>query len=454
MKSVGYLLESASILQSIEKSDVGSLNKAIENISSVVKKAIASKNIESLAIFSRGLNKISSVVDLTKKITSGEVASLFDALGSLKASAKSLDDIYNVVEGIQSFSKPVHGPIVVVSELKNEKSGVSFRVSNVMGAALNEKVTLQSVYKGSNPDDSILPKGPMRLESQNGVDYQVKNLKLGDSGVFNFDITVGKDSVTRSLKLAAVDLKIRDFQLTLGRYSRSAVEYPSTLEEVLAIDVEANSRVGVSFTLAGVTPHQVFLRIGNSDREAIFNIKLQYQPLYNLDVSLEKVIGNSLKYQSGEYKVQILIGDATMKTPISWTVATVTLNFNKKYELTEEEALFETRPLISHIFRQPEKRAGAEIASMFCIVCLGVFAIYLIGTLTVGFNFRGCPGGLSGLFAPIFVALLAALVGILVMYFISWNIFDTLNYLGIVGLAAALIGSKVLRGVAQKRTSQ
>ncbi|KAG2389180.1 hypothetical protein C9374_014580 [Naegleria lovaniensis] len=455
VKSVGFLLESAAILQGIEKSDLSALNNAIDNISSVVKKAVSSTSVEVAAVFSRGLNKIAGVVaGLDKKISENDISALIESLVSKKESAKSLNDIYHLVEGLQSFAGKGIYETVVVSELKDEKGVYSISASNLLGSPLNEKVTLQSVYKGSNSDDSILPKGPVKLESSNGVDFQMKNIKLTDTGSYNFDISVGKTTVTRTLKTAAVDLKIRDFQLDIGKLTRSQISYPNPVPEKLVVDVDSNTRIRVSFSLAGVTPHQVFLRVGNDVNEAIFNIKQQYQASYGLDLALERVIGGALKLQSGDYQIQIIIGDATLNTPILWTVATTSLNFSKQYEKSEEEALYEVKPVITHIFRPPEKRAGSEIASLFSLIVLVPLALYLIGTLAVGFNFRGCPGGLSGLLAPVLVALLAATIGILVMYFISWNIFETLKYLGIVGIAMLLVGSKVLRGVAQKRTAQ
>lgn len=441
-------------MQGVEKSDLAALNNALDNISSIVKKAISSTSLEVAAVFSRGLSKIAGVVTgLDKKISESDISALIESLVSKKESAKSLNDIYHLVEGLHSFAGKGIYETVVVSELKDEKGVYSISVSNLLGSSLNEKVTLHSVYKGSNSDDSILPKGPVKLESSNGVDFQVKNVKLTDTGSYNFDISIGKTTVSRTLKTAAVDLKIRDFQLDIGKLTRSQISYPNSVPEKLVVDVDSSTRLRVSFSLAGVTPHQVFLRVGNDENEAIFNIKQQYQASYGVDLALERVIGGPLKLKSGDYQIQIIIGDATLNTPILWTVATTTLNFSKQYEKSEEETLYEVKPIITHIFRPPEKRAGAEIASLFSLIVLVPLALYLIGTLAVGFNFRGCPGGLSGLLAPVLVALLAATIGILTMYFISWNIFDTLKYLGIVGIAMLLVGSKVLRGVAQKRTA-
>ena len=442
-------MEAAQILQSIQKSDVASLNKAISALTSVTKKAISSNNVETVAIFARGLNKLATIVDVKSKVSKEDFVALINSLVSKKDSSKTLSEIYHLIEGVQSFTKPIYEPIVVVSELKDEKGAISLQISNILGAPLSEKVTLQSVYKGSNSDDSILPKGPVKLDA-NGVEYQIKGVKL-DSGIFNFDITVGKEAVTRSLKTAAADLKIRDFQLDVGKFSRSNVAYPKTLEEKLTIDVDSNNRIRVNFALAGVAPHQVFLRIGNCKNEAIFNIKQQHQPNYNLDLGLDRVVGPALKYESGEYKVQIFIGDATLSTPIHWTVATVVINFSKQIEKTEEELLYQPRELITHIFRAPEKRAGSEIASLFSLVVFAPLAIFLIGLITVRFNFGGCPSGLAGLLAPVFVGLLGVLVGILAMYFISWDIFVTMKYLGLAGIAITLVGAKVLSGVAEKR---
>ncbi|KAL9656349.1 hypothetical protein ABK040_005115 [Willaertia magna] len=455
---VGFVSESISILSGlVEKKNLDNIHKVITNdIPSLMKKA-PSADVSALGNLIRGLNKLSNIA--TKKISNDEIATLTKALSSKKQFAKNTDDIYHLVEGLQfatagsttntNTSNNNTPKAVEVSDVREDKDTIKVTITNVNN---NEKVVLQSVYKGSNPDDSILPKGPIKMEpvTPGSSEYQAKGVNLKEPGVYNFDIAVGGKVITRTLKTVTSDLKIRDFQMSIGKFSRTQLNYPNTLGEKLTVNVDGTTRLQVTFSLVGVTPHQVFLRLGNEDHEAIFNIK-QYQPNYSLDINLERSAGNSLKFAPGEYQVQLLIGDASIKTPISWTVANVQLTFTKTYEKSEEEKLYEPRPLINHIFRKEEKRAPASIALVFCGVIAFMFLVYLINIVRVGFNFKNCPGGLSGLLAPVFIGLVVAMVGVLTLYFISWDIFDTLNYLIVLGIATTLVGSKVLSGVAKKR---
>lgn len=54
---------------------------------------------------------------------------------------------------------------------------------------------------------------------------------------------------------------------------------------------------------------------------------------------------------SGLYDMTLLVGDAVIESPISWSVCPVKLSFLGKYSEVESADQYKAKPTITHMFR-------------------------------------------------------------------------------------------------------
>ncbi|KAL3309497.1 hypothetical protein Ciccas_011956 [Cichlidogyrus casuarinus] len=102
---------------------------------------------------------------------------------------------------------------------------------------------------------------------------------------------------------------------------------------------------------------------------------------------------------------------------------------------------------LEHTFREPDIRAGASIALLFTGICLCPLAILVIGWPLVGMSLRP-PISLA---VPIFHGGLLGMFVIYGMYWLKFNMFQTLKYLTLVGVPTFLAGSSLLRTLVNRR---
>ena len=234
------------------------------------------------------------------------------------------------------------------------------------------------------------------------------------------------------------------------------MSYPSKLPQQLVIPQADGKRVSATVSLVG-TPHQVFLRFLNkkTDSDAVVALKaVEQEGSYKLEINFEKIAGELFNYQSGDYDLQVIVGDITLKSPVMWNIGSVALQFTeaKRGGDKEQEAeLYGLQKEIIHRFNVPEKRAPITVSSSFTIAVIAPLVFLLLGLLVIGFNFGNCPSGPMGfVFGLVFHGLIFSMLAVLFLYWIQLTIFQAFNYLGLLGLAAAFVGSKQLNSIAKK----
>jgi hypothetical protein len=458
----GLAAETLSILHSL----LGNTKlQALVSIGKQIAPLIQSVNdkitLRSVATFARGINKLGTIVPLEKVISANDIDALAQYFISASSKpATSLTDIYDFIEGTtsvagSSISSPIH-----VSQLTRDAEGAVFSLtaSNLFGQSVSDKdvkVTVNSIYKGSNPKDSLLLKAASFAKKDDTTfSWDATKTKIFDSpGAFNFDIEVGpsKHKVTRSYKSFASNVAVEDLTIAGRGVPTQTVKFGSKFNPV-KVTVEALSRLTISFKLTGdVTPHQVFTRfIGDNDQEAIYVAKSSGASSYRLDLSLPK-LGRAVNFVNGTYDVQILIGDASFKEQIQWSAGSIELKFTETLALNDEQQLYGLRKEITHIFPEPAKRASQSISTLFTgLVGVPLF-IFVVGLLTVGFNFRLFPSGIDAPLALVFIVLIGAMLYVLARFFIDVTVFPTMWQLSILAIFGVFIGSRVLTAVSNKR---
>jgi len=387
-------------------------------------------------------------------------------LAHKQAVASSASAIYDLVEALASLSN-IFVP-VIVSDLTFANDGFQISVSDVFGNAFDKTTVSLSRAYNARTNDALLSSATQL--TANGITYSWKpssasvseQLKSG-GGMFNFEFSIvpvqtkasfPSLTVTRNfISESSASIKSMSLQVT-GAERELLVSYPAKLSSQINIEQANDKRLTVNVNLVGA-PHQVFLRFVNSEskNDAVVAMKRQADSTYRVEIAFDKVASDLFNHASGQYDLQLLVGDSTFKAPIAWTVGSVALSFKapKRGDKEEEAELYALRPEIVHRFNAPAKRAPAAISSAFTIAAVAPLGLLFIGLLTVGFGLGNCPGGLGFIFGLVFHGLIAAMLGVIFLYWVHFTIFEALTYLSILGLAAAIVGSKQLNDIARKQ---
>jgi len=166
---------------------------------------------------------------------------------------------------------------------------------------------------------------------------------------------------------------------------------------------------------------------------------------YTLDLDL-----SLFENLSGDYEIEIIVGDAHIEKNFKWVLSVVNINFSGLPLVSNEVDPFKPKAEISHKFREPEKQANATISSIFSLFVLAPLALFVLLSLTVG-NINDWPKGSASMATLIFLGSLGAILLLDFYYWIGLDIFTTLLYLSVLGVAALFSGNTVLRFKAQNR---
>ncbi|KAI1408938.1 Oligosaccharyltransferase subunit Ribophorin II-domain-containing protein [Hypoxylon sp. FL1857] len=108
---------------------------------------------------------------------------------------------------------------------------------------------------------------------------------------------------------------------------------------------------------------------------------------------------------------------------------------------------------IHHIFRGDPTSPPKVVSLVFVLAVLATVPVLFLSWLALGANISHLPKALGA--APVahgvFFGSIVAMEGVFYMYYASWNLFQTLPVIGIVGTAAFLSGTKALGEVQSRR---
>ncbi|KAI1766664.1 Dolichyl-diphosphooligosaccharide--protein glycosyltransferase subunit Swp1 [Hypoxylon sp. FL1150] len=111
------------------------------------------------------------------------------------------------------------------------------------------------------------------------------------------------------------------------------------------------------------------------------------------------------------------------------------------------------QPEIHHIFRADPKNPPKIVSAVFVLAVLATLPALFVGWLVNGANISHLPKALGA--APVahgvFFGSIIAMEGAFYLYYLSWNLFQTLPVLGVFGITAFLSGAKALGEVQSRR---
>jgi len=199
-----------------------------------------------------------------------------------------------------------------------------------------------------------------------------------------------------------------------------------------------------------ITPHQTFVRfVGKATgQEVIFVAEPDKNGLYKFEVNLNTAGKEQFNSASGHYSVHLIVGDASISNPVFWHFADVALKFGSDPEPAEStamEKLYEARPEIQHVFRQPEPRPPAILSQAFTVACVLPIILAFVLWGKVGANVGNMKLNLKTI---IFQLGIAGIFGLYVYGWMHLNMFQIIKYLVGIGSITFVFGNAVLSDLA------
>ncbi|KAM0731800.1 Dolichyl-diphosphooligosaccharide--protein glycosyltransferase subunit 2 [Formica fusca] len=382
---------------------------------------------------------------------------------------------------VDSPEKPVcitlaDGGIVI----SNEQPLVTVKVCDILGQAL---LTVPKVVANTATrvgDDVVILSNENLQPSTTDKTLFMMNLMnvKPDRGFYKISITAA--SVTNTITVKVLSEALLDYleigtgdadQTTQPKLTRVNTESPSGKLEH-KIEADSQQKLVMRFLLrdsANKKPmrvHQAFVRLTSvsasiSDKrghEIFFVAEPDAAHVYKFDMPVGTAAAN-FGHQSGDYNMELIVGDAVINNPFRFNIGTVTLKFpeltstegaDKSASYKQKPNMYTTKPEIKHMFREPERRPPAFVSNLFTGLCLAPVLLLLILWARLGINISNFPLSLSA------ITFHLGLGGIFVLFGIFWlklNMFVTLRYLLGFGVVTFLAGNKMLSQIAHRHKS-
>ncbi|XP_071633205.1 dolichyl-diphosphooligosaccharide--protein glycosyltransferase subunit 2 isoform X2 [Temnothorax longispinosus] len=382
---------------------------------------------------------------------------------------------------VDSPEKPVcitlaDGGIII----SNNQPLVTVKVCDILGQALPTVPTVIANSATRVGDDVVILSNENLQPSTTDKTLFTVNLMnvKPDRGFYKILVTAA--SVTNTITVKVLSEAILDYleigtgdadQTTQPKLTRINTESSSGKLEH-KIEADSQQKLVMRFLLrdsANKKPmrvHQAFVRLisvsTSTDKKRGHEIFFVAEPdaahVYKFDMPVGTAAAN-FGHQSGEYNMELIVGDAVISNPFRFNIATVTLKFpeptsmegaDKSVSYKQKPNVYTTKPEIKHMFREPERRPPAFVSNLFTGLCVAPVLLLLILWARLGVNISNFPLSLSA------ITFHLGLGGIFVLFGIFWlrlNMFVTLRYLLGFGVVTFLAGNKMLSQIAQKHKS-
>ncbi|XP_045180399.2 dolichyl-diphosphooligosaccharide--protein glycosyltransferase subunit 2-like [Mercenaria mercenaria] len=369
------------------------------------------------------------------------------------------------------FHVPVAVTLATSVSVSSSKPVVQVRVTNLMGGSLGKLTVTADSAKNLGDQSVVVSKKQLKATKEDSLFEMDFMANKPSSGFYKVTISVEPQKadsrligttgasvtvkVTAQVSLEGVEIGVADKdQGSAPKPTR--VQYPQKVGATLEADF--HQKLIMKFTLKDKTSgnsfkaHQTFVKLTNVDskQEIIFVAEADSSNVNKFDLN----VGGSAKdfgYKSGKYNVELIVGDAVIENPISWTVADVALTFQEEPSAGKKVDQYAKKPEIKHMFREPEKRPSKTVSLAFTGLVLVPFAILFICWMKIGVNISNFPFSIS---AVGFHVCLGALFGLYYLYWTTLNMFETLRYIGLLGIPTFIFGNRLLSSIAARRKGE
>lgn len=225
------------------------------------------------------------------------------------------------------------------------------------------------------------------------------------------------------------------------------------------VEVDSLQKLVVRFALKDkgtnkpMQVHQAFVKFSNSatNQEIIFIANIADSDAsktykFELDIGAKQA---EFKHLSGTYSVELIVGDIVISNSFVWKFADVNFKLSSDSpQVPEKSSIYQPKPEIQHLFREPEKRPPVFVSNLFTGLIFAPFLVLIVLWAKLGINISNFPFSLSALGFHL------GLGGIFVLFGFFWlqlNMFQTLKYLLGLGVITFLCGNKLLSKIASSR---
>jgi len=220
----------------------------------------------------------------------------------------------------------------------------------------------------------------------------------------------------------------------------------------LQVKVDQTTRLIFDFNLWSddglneVTLHQVFVRFTNvvTKQHVYFIAQADLKKRYSIDLNFRTAASKSFGSIGGDYKIELIVGDATLPQAITTEIATMTLELPDSKELIVDLSK-KAKPEITHMFREPEKRPPQSISMFFTGLVFLPALVLFVAWAKLGANISKMKLTLSSIG---FHGGLLAIIVIYINFFIGANMFTTVKYLSVAAAITFLFGQRLLSSIA------
>ena len=420
--------------------------------------------------FITGVYKLSAHMKKAPTITEDQAIKFASYLLSRKYIQSSQDSFY-LLSSLSTFAEnqfqvPVIARIYSNAAISEDNKLVKVRVSNVLDKAFN-KMTVTA--------DSILDKDDEELAGKKAFSEQKDFYQLD---VMSFKPSAGFYKLALSLKPGQPDKRlvgltppeltfkvvakvmVQDITVSIfdkehaSQVKSTSVSYPRGLDKPLEAD--HHQKVAMTFALKDIssrkvmTAHQTFVRLMNTktNQEIIFVAEPEASKVYKFDLDVGSAAKESFGSLSGDYQMDLIVGDAAIENSLLWTVGSIKLSFAASPasdKQQEKGGQFKSKPEIKHMFRQPEKRPPKTVSTAFTILVLLPLLILFVAWLKLGVNLSNFQFSIP---AIVFHVGLGGVFLLMYAFWTSLNMFSTLKLLGLVGSITFLAGNSLLASLA------
>lgn len=418
--------------------------------------------------------KLAAVVKSAPAIAEDKIVKFTNYLLSRKHTQSRIDAMF-LLSALKELSNNKFYTLVSVSlaspvSVSTKNPVVQVRVCDLMGKALSKvTVTADSVTLTGPTENVLASKKQFNAASSDQALFELDLMKLNPTrGFYKFSTSVATSQPNSKLVAATaaeVEVKVttqvsvEDVELSVADKDQSSapkshkLQYPSGKA---AVEADPHQKLVLKFSLKEqsskqpISAHQTFVRLTNvkTKQEVIFVAEQESTGAtykFDLDVGAKS---KDFRNLSGKYTMDLIIGDAVIENPISWHLADVQLTFaDDPLTAPSAESRYAKKPEITHMFREPEKRPPAAVSNFFTGLVLVPVLILLGLWVKIGVNISNFPFSLSALG---FHVGLAAIFGLYYCYFVKLTMFQTLRYLGLIGIPTFLFGHRLLSGIAAR----
>jgi len=281
----------------------------------------------------------------------------------------------------------------------------------------------------------------------------------------------GANKIERMVKIFA-DCKVKEFEIVASDSPKGTdisdnqrAAFPGQLKKTITPENAKyiHAKIWIESSSAHFVPAQVFLQLTHvaKNNDAFFVAKLapdqdsQIRKSFLVKLNLDSAEFMDSMYGSGEYSINIIVGDALLAQGITWSVGKASFTVggssaassSSSSNESKDKDAYATQPDILHTFRGDDRRTSGAIAFVFSILVLVPLGWLVLRLLSSGLKYN-FPGSYTDfLYTAVFQGSIGAILFVYILYWLSLNIFQALGLISVVAVVTVLSGNRALKAL-------